>query len=63
MKNKNKNISQKRAGGVAQDEGPEFKPQNSKKKKKKVHNSFQHVFFCHMPLLAYSPLMCSLGSI
>jgi hypothetical protein len=30
-----KNLSQKRAGGVAQGEGPEFKPQYSKKKKKK----------------------------
>jgi hypothetical protein len=27
--------SQKRAGGVAQGEGPEFKPQHCKKKKKK----------------------------
>jgi hypothetical protein len=30
-----KNPSQKRAGGVAQGEGPEFKPQYHKKKKKK----------------------------
>jgi hypothetical protein len=29
-----KNPSQKRAGGVAQGEGPEFKPQYCKKKKK-----------------------------
>jgi hypothetical protein len=28
-----KNLSQKRAGGVAQDVGPEFKPQYSRKKK------------------------------
>jgi hypothetical protein len=28
--------SQKRAGGVAQGEGPEFKPQHCKKKKKKT---------------------------
>jgi hypothetical protein len=30
-----KNPSQKRAGGVAQGEAPEFKPQYCKKKKKK----------------------------
>jgi hypothetical protein len=30
-----KNPSHKRAGGVAQGEGPEFKPQYCKKKKKK----------------------------
>jgi hypothetical protein len=30
-----KNSSQKRAGGVAQGVGPEFKPQYQKKKKKK----------------------------
>jgi hypothetical protein len=30
-----KNPSQKRAGGVAQGEGPEFKPQYCKKKKKR----------------------------
>jgi hypothetical protein len=30
-----KNASQKRAGGVAQGGGPEFKPQYQKKKKKK----------------------------
>jgi hypothetical protein len=30
-----KNPSQKRAGGVAQDEGPEFKSQYRKKKKKR----------------------------
>jgi hypothetical protein len=30
-----KNPSQKRAGGVAQGAGPEFKPQYHKKKKKK----------------------------
>jgi hypothetical protein len=29
-----KNTSQKRAGGVAQGEGPDFKPQYHKKKKK-----------------------------
>jgi hypothetical protein len=29
-----KNPSQERAGGVAEGEGPEFKPQNYKKKKK-----------------------------
>jgi hypothetical protein len=34
-----KNPSQKRAGGVAQGEGPEFKPQYCKKKKKEIcHN-------------------------
>jgi hypothetical protein len=32
-----KNPSQKRAGGVAQDVGPEFKPQYHKKKKKVIH--------------------------
>jgi hypothetical protein len=31
-----KNPSQERAGGVAEGEGPEFKPQNYKKKKKKL---------------------------
>jgi hypothetical protein len=31
-----KKPSQKRAGGVAQGVGPEFKPQNHKKKKKKL---------------------------
>jgi hypothetical protein len=30
-----RNPSQERAGGVAQDVGPEFKPQHCKKKKKK----------------------------
>jgi hypothetical protein len=30
-----KNLSQKRAGGVARGEGPEFKPQYHKKKKKR----------------------------
>jgi hypothetical protein len=34
-----KNPSQKRAGGVAQGVGPEFKPQYCKKKKKKKLNS------------------------
>jgi hypothetical protein len=37
-----KNPSHKRAGGVAQGEGPEFKPQYLKKKKKAVIN-----FHCH----------------
>jgi hypothetical protein len=36
-----KNSSQKRAGGVAQGVGPEFKPQYQKKKKKPHY--FQHV--------------------
>jgi hypothetical protein len=31
-----KNPSQKRVGGVAQGEGPEFKPQHCKKRKKEV---------------------------
>jgi hypothetical protein len=31
-----KNTSQKRAGGVAQGEGPEFKPQYLEKKKKRL---------------------------
>jgi hypothetical protein len=31
-----KNTSQKRAGGMAQGEGPEFKPQYHKKKKKEI---------------------------
>jgi hypothetical protein len=30
-----KNPSQKRAGGVAQGEGPEFKPQSAKRKRKR----------------------------
>jgi hypothetical protein len=34
-----KNPSQKRAGGVAQGEGPELKPQYHKKKKKKKEYS------------------------
>jgi hypothetical protein len=34
-----KNPSQKRAGGVAQGVGPEFKPQYCKKKKKKSPDS------------------------
>jgi hypothetical protein len=38
-----KNSSQKRAGGVAQGVGPEFKPQYQKKKKKKKPHYFQHV--------------------
>jgi hypothetical protein len=36
-----KNLSQKRAGGVAQGVGPELKPQYQKKKKKPHY--FQHV--------------------
>jgi hypothetical protein len=32
---KKKSLSQKRAGGVTQDVGSEFKPQNCQKKKKK----------------------------
>jgi hypothetical protein len=35
-----KNPSQKRAGGVAQGEGPEFKPQYRKKKKKNLFQVF-----------------------
>jgi hypothetical protein len=35
-----KNLSQKRAGGVAQGMGPEFKPQYHKKKKKKSGSKF-----------------------
>jgi hypothetical protein len=35
-----KKKSQKKAGGVAQSEGPEFKPQYHKKKKKNL--SLQH---------------------
>jgi hypothetical protein len=31
-----KNLTQKRSGGVAQDIGPEFKPQFHKKEKKKI---------------------------
>jgi hypothetical protein len=31
-----KHYTKNRAGGVAQDEGPEFKPSTAKKKKKKV---------------------------
>jgi hypothetical protein len=34
-----KNLSQKRAGGVAEGVGPEFKPQYQKKKKEKFHKS------------------------
>jgi hypothetical protein len=38
-----KNPSQKRAGGVAQGEGPEFNPQYCKKKKKKSNvNKLTH---------------------
>jgi hypothetical protein len=37
-----KNPSQKRAGGVAQGEGPEFKPQYRKKKKKKFVSGICH---------------------
>jgi hypothetical protein len=32
------NLSQKRAGGVAQGEGPEFKPQYQKKKRRRRRN-------------------------
>jgi hypothetical protein len=34
-----KNLSRKRTGGVAQGVGPEFKPQNCKKKQKKISPS------------------------
>jgi hypothetical protein len=34
-----KNLSQKRAGTVAQGVGPEFKPQSAKKEKKKNEKS------------------------
>jgi hypothetical protein len=44
-----KHPSQKRAGRVAQDESPEFKPQYCKKKKKKLNREFniftKYVFF------------------
>jgi hypothetical protein len=38
-----KNPSQKRAGRVAQGEGPEFKPQYCKKKKKKKCHFIGHI--------------------
>jgi hypothetical protein len=39
-----KHPSQKRAGGVAQDVGPEFKPQHGQKKDKMV--TFMFVYIC-----------------
>jgi hypothetical protein len=39
-----KNPSQKRAGGVAQGVGPEFKPQYQKKKKKEKKNFYKMHF-------------------
>jgi hypothetical protein len=39
-----KNPSQKRAGGVAQGVGPEFKPQYQKKKKKRKEKFLQNAF-------------------
>jgi hypothetical protein len=42
IKIKKKNLSQKRAGGVAEGAGPEFKPQYHKEKNKKEMSNSLH---------------------
>jgi hypothetical protein len=41
-----KNLLQKRGGGVTQGVGSEFKPQHCKKKKKKVNDSYSEPVLC-----------------
>jgi hypothetical protein len=44
---KKKNLYKNRAGGVAQGGGPEFKPQYSQKKEKKLLSTKETVILCY----------------